>query len=91
MATLKDYTQYTKSLDAQNTTPTGFLEFSPRDPVSQSKYSAMSSSWEGVQSSEKAIARGDYDLDRAEKNRQDLRSKTPPSPPPPAETTCSIQ
>ena len=60
-----------------NTTPTGFLEFQARDPVAQSKYSAMSSSWEGIESSESAIARGDYDLDRAEKNREDLRAKRP--------------
>jgi hypothetical protein len=77
----------------QNTTPTGFLEFQPRDPVAQAKYSAMSSSWEGIESSEAAIARGDYDLDRAEKNRQDLRSKRPQSVPAPPEPVwnCSIQ
>jgi hypothetical protein len=85
--------QYTTG---KNTTPTGFLEFQPRDPDAQAKYSAMSSSWEGIESSEAAIARGDYDLDRAEKNRQDLRAKRPqpvlqvPTPP---ETSwnCSIQ
>ena len=60
-----------------NTTPTGFLEFQVRDPTGQAKYSAMSPSWEGIQSSETAIARGDYDLDQAEKNRQDLRTKRP--------------
>jgi len=59
------------------TTPTGFLEFAPRDPETQSKYSAMDSKWEGVASSEAAIARGDYDLDAAEKNRADLRAKKP--------------
>ena len=61
----------------KNTTSTGFLEFQPRDPVSQSKYSAMSPSWEGIESSEAAIAKGVYDLDMAEKNRQDLRAKRP--------------
>jgi hypothetical protein len=79
----------------KNTTPTGFLEFQPRDPVTQSKYSAMSPTWEGIESSEAAIARGDYDLDKAEKNRQDLRSKRPQvaTPPQPVESTwnCSIQ
>ncbi len=69
------YTQAYKP--GTNTTPTGFLEFQPRDPVTQAKYSAMSPSWEGIQSSEAAIARGVYDLDKAEKNRQDLRSKQP--------------
>lgn len=75
-----------------NTTPTGFLEFQARDPIAQAKYSAMSPTWEGIPSSEAAIARGEYDLDRAEKNRQDLRSKQPvvqiqPEP----EWNCSIQ
>jgi hypothetical protein len=37
----------------------------------------MSPAWEGVASSEAAIARGDYDLDMAEKNREDLRAKRP--------------
>jgi hypothetical protein len=61
----------------KNTTVSGFLEFQPRDPIGQAKHSAMSPSWEGVQSSETAIARGDYDLDQAEKIRKDLRSKQP--------------
>ncbi len=86
--------QYTPG---KNTTPTGFLEFQPRDPVTQAKYSAMSPSWEGIDSSEAAIARGDYDLDRAEKNRKDLRAKRPQPvlemPKAPEETSwnCSIQ
>jgi hypothetical protein len=81
-------------LPGKNTTPSGFLEFQVRDPQTQAKYSAMSSSWEGIQSSEAAIARGDYDLDRAEKTRQELRGKqlkveTPQGP----ETSwnCSVQ
>ena len=53
---------------------TGFLEFKPRDPVAQAKYSAMSPTWEGVESSNKAIASGVYDLDQADKNRKQLRS-----------------
>ena len=79
----------------RETTETGFLQFQPRDPVSQSKYSAMSPSWEGIESSEAAIARGVYDLDKAEKNRQDLRAKKPqpvlqmPNVQP--EWNCSIQ
>jgi hypothetical protein len=84
--------QYTQG---KNTTATGFLEFQPRDPAGQAKYSAMSPSWEGLESSETAIARGDYDLDRAEKNRQDLRAKQPVlrTLPQAVETSwnCSIQ
>ena len=78
-----------------NTARTGFLEFQPRDPVAQAKYSAMSPTWEGIESSEAAIASGIYDLDKAEKNRQDLRNKTQPvfQLPQPPETSwnCSIQ
>ena len=77
------------------TTPTGFLQFQPRDPVAQAKYSAMSPTWEGVESSEAAIAKGMYDLDMAEKNRQDLRAKKPQPvlemPHVQPEWNCSIQ
>lgn len=78
----------------QNYMITGFLEFRPRDAVNQAKYDAMSPSWEGVASSEAAVARGDYSLDSAEKTRQDLRAKRPPpSLPAPVSTStnCSIQ
>lgn len=81
----------------KNTTPTGFLEFQPRDPVAQAKYSAMSPGWEGIESSEAAIARGDYDLNMAEKTRQDLRAKKAqpvfqmPQMPQESAWNCSIQ
>ena len=87
-------TQYVKGENRQDT---GFMEFQPRDPAKQAKYSAMSPAWEGVASSEAAIARGDYDLDRAEKNREDLRArKAPPKllmpgEGPKPEWNCSIQ
>jgi hypothetical protein len=68
-------TQYVKT---ENRQETGFMEFLPRDPEKNAKYSAMSPAWEGVASSEAAIARGDYDLDMAEKNRANLRAKRPP-------------
>lgn len=89
------YTQGYKP--GKSTQSSGFLEFQVRDPVTQSKYSAMSSTWEGVESSETAIARGDYDLDRAEKTREDLRAKKPqpvlqmPQGPPEPQWNCSIQ
>ena len=87
------YTQAYKP--GTNTTPSGFLEFQARDPVSQSKYSAMSPSWEGIESSETAIASGIYDLDKAEKNREDLRAKKPQPvlqmPTTEPEWNCSIQ
>ena len=81
----------------KQTTSTGFLQFQERDPIAQAKYSAMSPKWEGVESSESAIAKGVYDLDMAEKNRQDLRAKRPQPvfqmPQAPKESTwnCSIQ
>ena len=87
MAILPDYENYLKALRGEkvgtvpntmyntkkNSTPTGFLQFKARDEVTQAKYDALSPAWEGVESSEKAIAKGYYDLDRAEKNRQELR------------------
>ena len=84
--------QYTAQYKpGQTTTPTGFLQFQARDPVTQAKYSAMSSTWEGIESSEAAIARGDYDLDKAEKNRQELRSKQPVYKTPEPTWNCTIQ
>jgi hypothetical protein len=59
----------------ENRTPSGFMEFQPRDPVGQAKHSAMSDTWEGIESSNQAIARGDYSLDMAEANRADLRAQ----------------
>jgi hypothetical protein len=82
----------------QNTTPTGFLEFRPRDPTTQAKYDALSKTWEGVASSEKAVASGLYSLDAAEATRQELRAQYAPAKPMPRFTetptqtkTCSIQ
>jgi len=105
MAVLSDYENYLKALRGEaagtipntmygtkrNTTPSGFKEFSPRDEAAQAKYDALSPAWEGIESSEAAIARGDYDLDRAEKTRAELRKSVPkpeapaPPPAPPAE------
>jgi hypothetical protein len=84
-------TQYTPGENRQSS---GFMEFLPRDPAKQAKYSAMSPGWEGLESSEAAIARGDYDLDKAEQNRKDLRAKMPltiPEPQPQPAWNCAIQ
>lgn len=82
-----------RTTEGRNTILTGLLEFRPRDPITQAKYDAMSPTWEGVASSEAAVARGDYSLDSAERNRQDLRSRLPPQQPPAPEPAwnCSIQ
>lgn len=61
------------SYNATVTTPTGFMEFKPRDMEIQRKYDAMSPSWEGVDSSMKAVEQGVYALDSAEATRQELR------------------
>jgi len=61
------------SYNATVTTPTGFMEFKPRDMNIQKKYDAMSPSWEGVDSSMKAVDQGVYSLDSAEATRQELR------------------
>lgn len=61
--------------NATTITATGFLEFKPRDMNTQSKYDAMSPSWQGVSSSTAAVARGDYSLDSAETTRRELREK----------------
>lgn len=106
MAVSKNYGDYvvavgnesmpSTSYNATSTTSTGFLEFKPRDMVTQKKYDAMSPAWEGVDSSMKAVERGDYSLDSAEKNRQDLRNKPIPVATtrpiiPTVKTSCSIQ
>jgi hypothetical protein len=90
-AALKQYDQYTTSL-AKNVPETGFLEFTPRDAVTQSKYDAMQSSWQGVASSDKAIASGVYSLDYASANTRELRKQQPtlPQPQPKQESWCSI-
>lgn len=74
--------------NAKTTTPTGFLEFKPRDMDTQKKYDAMSPAWEGVESSMKAVERGDYSLDSAEKNRTELRKQIPQ---PTSSYKCVIQ
>lgn len=81
--------------NAKSKQETGFLEFKPRDMETQKKYDAYSPYWQGEESSNKAIASGLYDLDMAEKNRKDLRSKQQPKfqNPKPAESSwnCIIQ
>ncbi len=91
MALSKHYGEYvvataqearpSSSYNAASTTPTGFLEFKPRDMTTQRKYDAMSPAWEGIESTDAAIARGDYSLDSAEATRQELREKVSPSTP----------
>ena len=64
-----------KYTEGRNTTPTGFMEFRVRDPVMQAKYDPFSKTWEGVESTEKAVAAGLFSLDSAEATRQELRAQ----------------
>jgi hypothetical protein len=82
--TLPMYADYNHALEV-HTPATGFKEFSPRDPVTQAKYDAMQSTWQGVESSDKAIASGVYALDYASDDRSTRPSKPmvmPPAAPP---------
>jgi hypothetical protein len=94
--TLQQYTDYTRSL-AVHTPATGFKEFAPRDAASQSKYDAMQSSWQGVESSDKAIASGVYALDYAsdDRSKKPTQQLLPPkaAPPPKKEESwfCVVQ
>lgn len=71
--TLKQYEEYTKSIGCTEIqyprgtsfTPTGFLEFAPRDPATQAKYDATYPQWEGPEASQSAITKGLFDLDFA--------------------------
>ena len=88
LSATEQYKRYTESI-GKLYTHTGFLEFSPRDQETQSKYDAMQPTWEGVESSDKAIAKGLYALDHASDNRSSKSTVqgTPPIPkaePPPA-------
>jgi len=93
---------YVESNAGQNTTPTGFLEFKPRDSATQARFDATSDQWEGVNASDAAVKQGLYIEDSAEPARireiKPQRSLPPPQseraiPPPPAKTNdlCSIQ
>jgi predicted lipoprotein with Yx(FWY)xxD motif len=91
VAAVDDHKRYTKAV--ASTQETGFMEFKVRDPVTQAKYDATSPSWEGVASSDSAIARGDYSLDSAESTRDSLRKKPQPVYVPPTAPTsyCVVQ
>jgi hypothetical protein len=78
---LPQYADYTHAL-AVHTPATGFKQFAPRDPETQAKYDAMQSTWQGVESSDKAIAAGLYKLDYASDDRSMLPKQTPVLPPP---------
>lgn len=82
-----------RTTPGKNTAQPPFMEFQVRDPVTQAKYSAMSPTWEGVESSTAAVARGDYSLNSAETIRRELRSSVGNPLPPPSKPSqnCVIQ
>lgn len=93
---------YVEPIATKNTTPTGFLEFKPRDSATQARFDAMSDQWEGVYASDAAVKQGLYIEDSAEPARireiKPQRSLPPPQseramPPPPAKTNdlCVVQ
>ena len=87
------YKEYVQSID-KTSTPTGFLEFSPRDPKTQAKYDAMQATWEGVESSDKAIASGAYALDYATGDRSAAPKQPlilPPAKPKDESWFCVVQ
>jgi hypothetical protein len=53
----------TQAAKAVSTQVTGFMEFQPQGLDIHAKYSAMSPSWEGIASSDAAIARGEYTIE----------------------------
>ena len=75
--------QYTQYAAATTSTAASFKTFAPRDPETQAKYDAMSPTWQGIDSTNTAIARGDFKLDASPDKK----------PPPPASSDwfCVVQ
>ena len=84
------YAGYVKALDVVTSTSTGFLEFSPRDPVSQASYDASKPSWLGVEASEDAVDRGVFAEDTVPTTAYTSITPAPKSKPT-KEDWCSIQ
>jgi len=85
---------YVKSVAGQNTTPTGFLEFKPRDAETQARFDATSDQWEGVKASDEAVKQGLFIEDSANpatRERKPQQSVLPPPTPAPTNDVCSIQ
>lgn len=59
----------------ENTTPTGFMEFRPRDPITQARFDPMSKSWEGAEASMLAVKQGLFAEDSADLKSREIRSQ----------------
>jgi hypothetical protein len=90
---------YVESNAGKNPTPTGFLEFKPRDKVTQARFDATSDQWEGVKASEDAVKQGLFIEDSATLTTRDVKPQPMMAPPqstrgaapPPTNDVCSIQ
>jgi len=86
---------YVESNAGKNTTPTGFLEFKPRDAETQARFDATSDQWEGVKASDEAVKQGMFIEDSAQpaasRERKPQQSVVPLPPPVPTNDVCSIQ
>jgi len=85
---------YIESNAGKNTTPTGFLEFKPRDAETQARFDATSDQWEGVKASDEAVKQGLFIEDSANlttRERKPQQSVLPPPTPAPTNDVCSIQ
>ena len=84
---------YVESNAGKNTTPTGFLEFKPRDAETQARFDATSDQWEGVKASDEAVKQGLFVEDSATpttRERKPQQSVLPPPTPAPTNDVCSI-
>lgn len=64
-----------------DTPHTGYLEFLPRNRLEQSKYSAMSPSWEGQASTQRALDQGKFSAEEVYRYRaSDVKGGTQVAP-----------
>lgn len=84
---------YVQPIDTQNTIPTGFLEFKPRDAKTQARFDPMSDHWEGANASEEAVKKGVFIEDSAEPASTRERKAQPVKAEPPKTTNdlCILQ
>jgi hypothetical protein len=91
---------YVESNAGKNTTPTGFLEFKPRDAAMQARFDATSDQWEGAKASEEAVKQGLFIEDSADPITREKKAQPMMSPPQstrgaqapaPTNDVCSIQ
>ena len=81
---------YVEPIATQNTIPTGFLEFKPRDAKTQARFDPMSDQWEGANASEEAVKKGVFAEDSVQP--ASIRERKPQAPKPqPTNDLCILQ